>query len=163
MSERILNLLEPSAVRLHSEAQDKTEVLTELGNLLFQTGYVRESFVEAALQRESQMPTGLPLEGRYNAAIPHTECEHVIKAGLALATLAKPVIFQNMIQPEEGVPVQLQPEEGVPVQLVILMALDQPKSQVEMLQEIAGVLQDAQVIEKLMEARDFKDIQKAFT
>jgi len=153
MSERILNLLEPSAVRLHSEAQDKTEVLTELGNLLFQTGYVRESFVEAALQRESQMPTGLPLEGRYNAAIPHTECEHVIKAGLALATLAKPVIFQNMIQPEEG----------VPVQLVILMALDQPKSQVEMLQEIAGVLQDAQVIEKLMEARDFKDIQKAFT
>ena len=153
MSERILNLLEPRAVRLHSQAQDKTEVLTELGNLLFQTGYVRESFVEAALQRESQMPTGLPLEGRYNAAIPHTECEHVLKAGLALATLAKPVIFQNMIQPEEG----------VPVQLVILMALDQPKSQVEMLQEIAGVLQDAQVIEKLMEARDFKDIQKAFT
>ena len=153
MSERILNLLEPSAVRLHSEAQDKTEVLTELGNLLFQTGYVRESFVEAALQRESQMPTGLPLEGRYNAAIPHTECEHVIKAGLALATLAKPVIFQNMIQPEEG----------VPVQLVILMALDQPKSQVEMLQEIAGVLQNALVIEKLMEARDFQDIQKAFT
>ena len=153
MSERILNLLEPSAVRLHSEAQDKTEVLTELGNLLFQTGYVRESFVEAALQRESQMPTGLPLEGRYNAAIPHTECEHVLKAGLALATLAKPVIFQNMIQPEEG----------VPVQLVILMALDQPKSQVEMLQEIAGVLQNALVIEKLMEARDFQDIQKAFT
>jgi len=153
MSERILNLLEPRAVRLHSQAQDKTEVLTELGNLLFQTGYVRESFVEAALQRESQMPTGLPLEGKYNAAIPHTECEHVLKPGLALATLTKPVIFQNMIQPEEG----------VPVQLVILMALDQPKSQVEMLQEIAGVLQDAQVIEKLMEARDFKDIQKAFT
>jgi len=153
MSERILNILEPGAVRLHREAQDKTEVITELGNLLFQTGYVRESFVEAALQRESQMPTGLPLEGRYNAAIPHTECEHVIKAGLALATLAKPVIFQNMIQPEEG----------VPVQLVILMALDQPKSQVEMLQEIAGVLQNSLVIEKLMEARDFKDIQKAFT
>jgi PTS system galactitol-specific IIA component len=77
----------------------------------------------------------------------------VIKPGLALATLAKPVVFQNMIQPEEG----------VPVQLVILMALDQPKSQVEMLQEIAGVLQDSQVIEKLMAARNFQDIQKAFT
>jgi PTS system galactitol-specific IIA component len=153
MSERILSLLEPSAVQLQSEAQDRTQVITELGNLLFKTGYVRESYVEAALQRESKMPTGLPLEGRYNAAIPHTECEHVIKAGLALATLARPVIFQNMIQPEEG----------VPVQLVILMALDQPKSQVEMLQEIAGVLQDSLVIEKLMEARDFRDIQKAFT
>ena len=153
MSERILSLLEPSAVQLYSEAQDRTQVITELGTLLFQAGYVRDSFVEAALQRESQMPTGLPLEGKYNAAIPHTESEHVIKPGLALATLAKPVVFQNMIQPEEG----------VPVQLVILMALDQPKSKVEMLQEIAGVLQDSQVIENLMAAKNFQGIQKEFT
>jgi PTS system galactitol-specific IIA component len=99
------------------------------------------------------MPTGLPLEGVYNAAIPHTESEHVLKPGLALATLAKPVIFQNMILPEEG----------VPVQLVILMALDQPKSQVEMLQEIAGVLQNPQVIDRLMQAKDFEAIRQAFT
>jgi PTS system galactitol-specific IIA component len=153
MSERILNLLEPAAVRLGFEAKDKTEVITELGEQLFQAGYVRESFVRAALQRESEMPTGLPLEGAYNAAIPHTESEHVLKPGLALATLAKPVTFQNMILPEEG----------VPVQLVILMALDQPKSQVEMLQEIAGVLQNPQVIERLMQAKDFEAIRQAFT
>ena len=153
MSERILNLLEPAAVRLHLEAQDKAEVITELGTQLFQAGYVRDSFVRAALQREAEMPTGLPLEGAYNAAIPHTESEHVLKPGLGLATLAKPVTFQNMILPEEG----------VAVQLVILMALDQPKSQVEMLQEIAGVLQNPQVIEKLMQANDLEAIRRAFT
>ena len=47
----------------------------------------------------------------------------------------------------------IEPETAVPVQLVILMALEQAKTQVEMLQEIAGVLQDAEIIEKLMKAR----------
>ena len=82
-----------------------------------------------------------------------SESEHVLKPGLGLATLAKPVTFQNMILPEEG----------VAVQLVILMALDQPKSQVEMLQEIAGVLQNPQVIDKLMQANDLEAIRRAFT
>jgi PTS system galactitol-specific IIA component len=128
------------------------EIVTQLGNDLHQAGYVRETFVQAALDREKEMPTGLPLEGRFNAAIPHTDIEHVIKPGLAMATLSQPVTFQNMIIPEEG----------VPVQLVILMALDQPKSQIEMLQEIAGVLQNPQVIEKLMQANTLQDVNNAF-
>ena len=44
------------------------------------------------------------------------------------------------------------PDEDVPVSLVIMLALDQPKSQVEMLQEIAGLLQQPDVIDKLMRA-----------
>jgi PTS system galactitol-specific IIA component len=112
---------------------------------------VRSTFIQAALDRERQLPTGLPLEGKYNAAIPHTDIEHVIRPALALATLTDPVIFQNMIQPEEG----------VPVQIVFVMALEQPKSQVEMLQEIAGVLQDSQRIELLMQAASFEQVQQA--
>lgn len=153
MTNSILQLLEPTAIQLHSNAGDSMAVITELGNLLYEAGYVRASFVEAALDREKEMPTGLPLEGKYNAAIPHTEIEHVIKPGLAMATLSKPVTFQNMIIPEEA----------VPVQLVILMALDQPKAQVEMLQEIASVLQDSKVIDHLMEAKNLEEVQEALT
>jgi PTS system galactitol-specific IIA component len=120
-------------------------VLETLAGRLYQAGFVHESFTDAALQREAQMPTGLPLEGKYNAAIPHTDIQHVIKPALALATLQEPVNFQNMIEPETA----------VPVQLVILMALEQAKTQVEMLQEIAGVLQDAETLEKLMRAAAF--------
>jgi PTS system galactitol-specific IIA component len=99
------------------------------------------------------MPTGLPLDGKYNAAIPHTDIQHVIKPALALATLQEPVNFQNMIEPETA----------VPVQLVILMALEQAKTQVEMLQEIAGVLQDAETIDKLMQARSIAQVLEAFS
>ena len=153
MSKTILNLLEPRAVCLHLDAKSAQEVISCLGNQLFQAGYVRDTFVAAVLERESQLPTGLPLDGQFNAAIPHTDIEHVIKPGLALATLVEPVNFQNMILPEES----------VPVQLVILMALEQAKSQVEMLQEVAGVLQNPQLIKKLMEATDFLEIKNAFS
>jgi PTS system galactitol-specific IIA component len=150
---KLLELLEPGAVRLDLEAGDAREVVSILGKKLFEAGYVLDTFIEAALQRESELPTGLPLAGDYNAAIPHTDIEHVLKPGLALATLIKPVVFHNMVSPEED----------VPVQLVILMALDEPKAQVEMLQEIAGILQDAEVINKLMVAKGFNDVQAALS
>lgn len=150
---KILKLLEPRAVKLNLEARDAREVVSILGDELYEAGYVLESFVEAALTRESELPTGLPLAGEYNAAIPHTDVEHVKKPGLALATLTKEVVFKNMVSPEED----------VPVQLVILMALDKPKAQVDMLQEIAGVLQNASVIEQLMQAQDFREVQIALS
>ena len=91
------------------------------------------------------------LDGQFNAAIPHTDIEHVITPALALATLARPVEFRNMIDPDEA----------VPVQLVILMAMEEAKSQVEMLQEIAGVLQDPDLIAKLVAAADEAAIRRA--
>ena len=153
MKNKIIELLEPSAVKLGIEVKDSNEVVTILGDLLYKKGYVENTFVEAALSRERELPTGLPLGGEYNAAIPHTDIEHVIKPGLAMATMTRPVTFQNMVAPEEA----------VPVNLVILMALEKAKTQVEMLQEIAGVLQDVNVINRLIEAKTFDDVQAALS
>jgi PTS system galactitol-specific IIA component len=149
----ILDFLVPGSVALRFTAHDSKEVISHLGNLLFNAGYVRDSFVDAALDRESRLPTGLPLSGDVNAAIPHTEVEHVLKPGLAMATLTTPVNFQNMVMPEEA----------VPCRLVFVMALDQPKAQVEMLQEIAGILQDQVVIDQLMSANSFEDVRSVFS
>jgi len=152
-SEKIKELLVPSAICIQLDASDSKTVIEALSNRLFEAGFVHSSFSQAALERESRMPTGLPLGGKYNAAIPHTEIEHVIKPALALATLKQPVNFQNMIEPENA----------VPVQLVIVMALEQAKTQVEMLQEIAGVLQDEIIIEKLMNAVEITQVYEAFS
>ena len=150
---KILDFLVPGSVALHYAAADSKDVIAHLGKLLFEAGYVRETFVEAALDRESRLPTGLPLSGDVNAAIPHTEVEHVRKSGLAMATLSAPVTFQNMVSPEDA----------VPCQLVFVMALDQPKAQIEMLQEIAMVLQNPAIIQRLMSAGDFEEIRAAFS
>lgn len=148
----ILDFLIPNLVSLHYTAKDSTDVITHLGKLLFDAGYVHETFVEAALDRERGLPTGLPLSGDVNAAIPHTEVEHVRKPGLAMATLTAAVTFQNMVSPEEA----------VPCQLVFVMALDQPKAQIEMLKEIAGILQNPATIESLMSATTFEDVRATF-
>lgn len=144
-------LLVKPAIILHYPAKDAEDVLSALGDLLLEAGYVKESFVQAALTREQSMPTGLPLGGTTNAAIPHTDVEHVVKPGVAMATLTEPVIFHNMANPEET----------VDVKLVFLLALDQPKAQIEMLQEIAGVLQSPDLIETLMKAQTPDEVIQA--
>jgi PTS system galactitol-specific IIA component len=145
------NLLVESAILLNYEAKDAADVVNELGKRLFEAGYTKESFVEAALEREKKMPTGLPLNGKFNAAIPHTDVVHVVKSGVAFATLTETIAFKNMVIPDED----------VPVSLVFLLALDQPKAQIEMLQEIAGVLQDPQLIEALKTATEAEEVVSA--
>ncbi|MBI9046471.1 MAG: PTS sugar transporter subunit IIA [Anaerolineaceae bacterium] len=153
MVNKIIGLLNEKTICLNLEAQDSSDVITTLGKLLYDSGVVKHSFISAALKREAELPTGLPLSGSHNAAIPHTEIEHVHQAGLAMATLISPVTFQNMISPSDP----------VEVRLVFLLALDQPKAQVEALQEIAGVLQSEEIVNALINAKDFGDIQKALT
>lgn len=148
MSQTMLQLLEPKGVLLHVDAKDANTIIQMLGSRLLETGYVKDSFVDAAIDRESRLPTGLPLGGGYNAAIPHTDIDHVIKPGLALATLKNPVPFQNMAIPTET----------VDVSLVFLLALEQPKAQIEMLQEIAGVLQAPEVVAALMKATSYEEV-----
>jgi PTS system galactitol-specific IIA component len=150
MGASLERMLVPKAVCLHFAASNSREVVSMLSGLLQEEGFVGPTFFEAAMEREMVMPTGLPLAGGFNAAIPHTDVEHVLKPGVALATLLEPVIFQNMIAPEEG----------VPVRLVFLLALNQPKAQVEMLQQIASVLQNPEVVEGLIRAPDLETVRE---
>ncbi len=147
----ILDLLRPEAILINLDAADSSEVITRLGNVLHASGCVHDGFIEAALKREASMPTGLPLMGDINAAIPHVDIEYVKKSSLALATLSHEVAFCNMVNPDEA----------VPVRLVIMLALDQPKSQVETLQEVAGLLQNPQIVSGLMQAKTPEEILSA--
>jgi PTS system galactitol-specific IIA component len=152
MSNAIVQLLQPESVLLNCDLKTAEEVIEAIGSKLYEAGYVKASFVKAAIEREKTLPTGLPLGGGINAAIPHTEIEHVIKPALGMATLKNEVNFRNMVSPDEF----------VPVKLVFLLALEQPKAQIEMLQEVAGVLQNPKLVSKLLELRSFDEVIKAF-
>jgi len=136
------------AVIIGLEASNSEQVIRKLGGKLRNLGYVKENFVEATLEREANMPTGLPLGGEYNAAIPHVDIEYVNQSALGLATLKQDVVFYNMVENDVE----------VPCRLVIMLALDQPKSQIEMLQSVAAVLQDQEMVKKLVSAETSEDI-----
>ena len=144
----IKDYLSKEAVILDLEASTAEEVIRELGGKLRDLGLVKDNFVEAALEREANMPTGLPLGGEYNAAIPHVDIEYVNQSALGLAILKKEVVFYNMVESDEE----------VPCRLVIMLALDQPKSQIEMLQSVAALLQSPETVQKLVSAKTIEDV-----
>ena len=146
------NYLNESTISLNLEAETSTEVIQHLGKKLMDAGLVKDSFIEAAITRESTLPTGLPLDGDIHVAIPHTDIIHVIQSGVAMATLTKPVIFQNMVMPSED----------VNVSIVFMLAIDQPHAQIEMLQEIAELLQDPVTLQRLKDAKEAQDVINAF-
>jgi PTS system galactitol-specific IIA component len=148
MSRVIAELLQPSCVLLKQNYDNSEDIIRAISAELFNAGYVKESFAQAAIDREKNLPTGLPLAGGYNAAIPHTEIEHVIKPALGLVTLTHEVNFQNMVNPQET----------VPVRMVFVLALEQPKAQIEMLQEIAGVLQNPDLVQRILQADTFEAV-----
>ncbi|MCW5878266.1 MAG: PTS sugar transporter subunit IIA [Anaerolineales bacterium] len=142
------NLLAPASVHLGLQAHSAEEVIRLLGGELRSHGKVKADFVEATLAREATNPTGLVLGGRYNAALPHVDLEYVNQSAIALAVLKDPVTFHSMVD---------QAEE-VPVQLVIMLALVDPKAQINALGQIAEVLQNPEIVEKLVHATTSKEI-----
>ncbi len=135
------------------QPKDAKEVLFLLSKLLEKNGDVKPSFFDAAWQREQSMPTGLELEGGIHAAIPHTDIEHVIRPSIALAILGQPVVFKSMIEPEKD----------IHVRIVFLLAMNQPKKQVEILQEVATILQDKELIQKLSACSFPKEVIEIFS
>jgi len=131
--------------------QSRDEAISVLGRRLEERGLVKPTFVAAAVERERTMPTGLPLGDDINVAVPHTDPEHVLRPGLALATLAQPVLFGSMDDPEQM----------IPVRVVFVMALSERKAQIEMLQSIAEVIQDRKTLDALLAARTVPEVLTA--
>lgn len=134
--------LEPQALCLKLAASSPEAVITVLADRLEAAGYVAPSYREAVLRREAKLPTGLPLSADLAVAVPHTDPEHVMRPGIAIATLATPVAFRSMEDPDEA----------LPVRVVFALALKDKNEQIEMLQMIASMLQDPARIQQLIAA-----------
>jgi PTS system galactitol-specific IIA component len=130
------------------QAENWQEVIIALGNLLSEHGFVKDSYVPAVLVREKIYPTGLPL-GAINVAIPHTDTGHVNHPAIAMATLAKPVLFGNMGEPGGE----------LEVRVVFLLAMKDPRAQLGILQNLVAIFQDDDVLNWLSRAEKADEIE----
>ncbi|WP_265457673.1 PTS sugar transporter subunit IIA [Enterococcus sp. HY326] len=112
-------------------AENQEAVLDYLAKQLYEKDFVKKEYIAAIKERELEYPTGLPSTPP-GIAIPHANFELVKKTTLAIATLKEPVLFHNM---EDN-------KEEIPVQIVIMMAIGEPHGQIEMLQKIVGIIQN---------------------
>ena len=133
------------------EAETNYEVLDCLSNLLYENGYVKESYKQAVKDREKDFPTGLLIEDGFGIAIPHADREHVNRIGMAVATLDDPVIFNQM----GG-----EAEDKVPVSLVCMLAIDDPKQHMDTLANLMELFSDHDMLEQIKNCSDKEKIMK---
>lgn len=117
------------------------EALKYLSQKLLDEGAVKESFAASVLAREKLSPTGLKF-GDYAVAIPHTDSEHVNHTRIALMTLKSAVPFSEMAG-EGG---------KVNVNLIVMLAIKEAHSQVDMLLKLIELLQDGETVRKILGA-----------
>lgn len=121
------------------KAKDQEEVLKVMGNHLYEKNFVKESFIDAIIEREKTFPTGLPTSSNISVAIPHTDSVHVNKKAISLAILKDAVEFGIMGEQEAK----------TPVKIVFLLAIDKQNSHLKILQKLISIFQNEDVIKFL--------------
>lgn len=145
-----LNLC-PEGVLLNVDADSCEEVLHMVSSHLLGEGKVKQSYEEHLIDREREYPTGLAL-GDINVAIPHTDYQYANTTQLLVATLKMPVEWHNM---EDS-------DETIPVSAVVLSVFDKPEHQLEALQQIIGVLQNQELVARIVTSDSAQQVIELF-
>lgn len=93
---QLSKLLTADRIRVPLKAAEKTDVITELIDMLAATGGLadRDAALQAVLKREAERTTGIG----YGLAIPHGKSDGCKKLVMAAGKPAQPVDFQSLDQ-----------------------------------------------------------------
>ena len=137
-------------VLVNVEADTKEEVIRILVDLLVKNGCVKPEYYNILIEREEQYPTGLPTES-VQVAIPHGCSEGtVLKPAVAVATLARKVVFRNMANKEEE----------LSVGIVFMLALVSEHELAEDLNRIMSVFSEGDVLSRLYAAKSGSEVTR---
>jgi len=140
-------MIDLDLVLLDMQARTWRDVIGKLGKLMLDKNDVKDSYIDAVIAREEELPTGLNI-GDFYVAIPHTDSNHVNKSSIAIATLKSPVEFSEMINPAGK----------INVELVFLLAVKDPKQQVTLLKSLMSVFQNKKLLINLKNAKEKSEV-----
>lgn len=149
--DKIISNKEKSYLAVTLSGDNDKEVIKQMASALEEEGYVKDTFADAIVKRESVYPTGLPV-GQINVAIPHTDPEHVNNAAICLGILEKPVTFNVMGM--EG--------ETTEVSLLFMLSIKHKEDQMGMLQKLITLCQDQDTLKEIL-AKDQDKINEVMT
>lgn len=92
-------------------------------------------------------PTGIQLE-KFGAAIPHTDAECILTEFVAVITNKEPVQFTSMEDKNKK----------VNTDVIFILGLNQPHAQLEMLQSLMKLLQNDNILEEVLTAKDSEQL-----
>lgn len=143
--------LKEELIKLHLVCESQEQLFDLMYEEAFKRGYVSESFLVKIKEREAAFPTGLSMNN-YNVAIPHTDPECVFEQFIGVITLERPVPFKLMDDNTKE----------VDVSVVLMLGLNQPHSQLAVLQQLMQVIQDENNLEKMLHAETSREVYSIF-
>ncbi len=114
-------------------------------------GYATPTFAQALLDREASYPTGLPTP--VPVAIPHADCAHVLRPGLAAVLLDPAVPFGEMGSTDRA----------VDVRLVVVLLVTDPAAQTGLLASLITALRRPDLADVLAGVDDPQALAAALT
>jgi fructose-specific phosphotransferase system IIA component len=140
---KLLEILDPSVVKVGLESEDKEECFEELIDLLVRAGRItdREAALDAIYAREEMRSTGIG----NGIAIPHGKDPSIRQITAAAGTSHKGIEFEAI--------------DGKPVHLVFLVLAEanNPGPHLQTLSEIATILNNPGQYDKLVRAPSAED------
>lgn len=144
----LTKFINKNLIKVNLPCKDKNELFQIMHDEAFKYKYVESSFLEGLMTRESIFPTGIKLTN-YSVAIPHTDAIHVKEEFIAIVVPENPIEFKLMED-------ETQEEK---VSLIFMLGLNKPHSQLEVLQELMGLIQREDLVKQIIEAKDKEQIQ----
>lgn len=143
---KITDLLEENSIKLDANAENKTEVLEQIINIINQTGNIIniEEYKQVVFNREKEGTTGIG-EG---IAIPHGKSKAVKKATLAAMVIPNGVEFEAL--------------DNKKVNLIFLIAAPESRDNIhlEVLSRLSALLMDENFRENLKKAKTQKEFKQ---
>lgn len=136
-----INIIDQKLIIPNAVFSTKEEVLNSLATLLEKQGYVKDNYITSLYEREAQMPT-IFVNG---IAIPHTYPKYIIKPGIAIAILKKPVKWT----------------EDYLADIIFMLALGYNNKPV--LKYIYKISKDIEILKKIRDCRDAEEIASYLT
>ena len=121
-------------------ARDAADAVRRVGALLVAAGAATPAYVEAAVERETEQPTGLPAPVPF--ALAHTDAEGALRLAAAVGVFDRAVSFRRMDDPDQE----------LPVRVVAVLAVPTRHLQAEVLSGLLRRLADPELARALLAA-----------
>jgi galactitol PTS system EIIA component len=140
-------LLDKRLIILNADVHSAEECIRLLADRFEEYGYVRPGYGDAVIEREKDLPTGLPGKA-INIAIPHTNNSLVIKPAVGIIIPSNPVEFKMMGNRE----IRLN------CSVIMPLVVKDSKQQIGMLKKIMKVIQDSELLKRIQSSESREEI-----
>ena len=140
-------LLDGRLIVLDADVHSDKDCIRLMAKRFEECGYVRAGYEEAVIEREKDLPTGLPGKG-INLAIPHTNNEFVIKPAIGVIIPREPVAFSMMGMKETK----------LSCEVVMPLVIKDSKQQIGLLKKIMKIIQDGELLARMKNSKSKEEI-----